>query len=184
MAVKRLAAPQPLLGDESGQSMIEMLFMLPLVTLVVVLVYRANAAIQMSIVNQKFVRGQALYVAMNSPTYPDLSARRTGNKSMEKKGFQGFVVGMSDSVGEADGKIIPTAQGAPFARPGRPVRISDCNDPDPSERSAVCLKTTIEICTQINAVQAGTAVLSYPDGLQENMQSTLGASLCRSAYEQ
>ena len=171
-------------NDESGQSLIEVLFLMPLVVVVVVLLYRSNAAIQMSIVNQKQLRGQALYVAMNSPTYPDLQMRRSGESSMERVGYSAFVMGVTDDpTSDARGQLNAVAQVQAFGRPGRRIRgDTDCSEADPTSRSKICLKTAIEFCTQINAIPGTSGVTRYPDGLGENMQSAMGSAFCRSAY--
>src|SRR5690606_10882360 len=56
--------------DESGQSVLELLFMLPILVGMAVLLIRINMAIQVSINNQKYARAQTLYLTFNNSVYP------------------------------------------------------------------------------------------------------------------
>jgi len=50
----------PDLSSERGQSVLEFVFMLPILLGLIVIMVRSNTVIQMSIVNQKYARAQAL----------------------------------------------------------------------------------------------------------------------------
>lgn len=53
-----------------GQSTLELLLLLPMVLGVVMLLIRVNTVIQISIVDQKYAREQALFIAGNAADYP------------------------------------------------------------------------------------------------------------------
>src|SRR4051794_31601143 len=83
---------------EEGQSMVEFLFMLPLLLGLAVLLVRISTAIQISIVDQQYARSQTLFLTYNSATYPRLGLQ----VSMQQKGLNQMVVGVSDNAASAN----------------------------------------------------------------------------------
>ncbi len=66
--------------DSKGQSLLEVVIMLPFLFLLFGLLFRANMAIQMAINNQQFARSQVYVLTANSPEYPRLGFRHVGIK--------------------------------------------------------------------------------------------------------
>lgn len=161
---------------QSGQSIIEVLLMLPLLLSITVFMIRTNTAAQVSIVNQQYARAQTLFLTFGSPVYP-----RTGLRdSMVRGAFDQMVIGVSENLLEVDEDLInrdapvrATVQRIVAA--GKPAGSNEPNA-EPRDRGNVRVRTTVALCTQLNTI--GNAVLS---------SSTLNAgsqfAFCRSPYE-
>jgi hypothetical protein len=113
------------LGDEGGQSLIEFLFLLPLFGVVTAMVWKSTTAIQMSIVNQKYARMQALYSAYSNPNYPEARVWKEFYGDLQRE-FQVFGVGEKESPdsGQTAAPIAPkfritTDRAAPPANLGQ-----------------------------------------------------------------
>src|SRR3954470_17424704 len=106
MAVKPTS--HQILRDEEGQSILELLLLLPALLGMTVMLIHANTAIQVSIVNQQYARAQALWLTFNSSVYPSL-AQRVAN--FDAKGYNQMVIGVSDNraPNSADEKYNPKA---------------------------------------------------------------------------
>lgn len=145
-----------LLG-RAGQSVIEFLIILPLMVGLMMLMVRVNTAIQVSIVNQQYVRAQALFISYNSPTYPSLWTRVD---AADKLGYNQMIMGMSNEK-ISDGDDFTEANRQPDA-----VEIaiskkgggSDDKQAEPDLRSKVRVRTTVTLCSQTNVIksQGGT----------------------------
>src|SRR4051812_29317262 len=83
-------------SSDSGQAMVEFLLLLPAIVVLIVVMVKVNMAIQVSIVNQQYARAQALWLAFNSPVYPELRHRvknfQTGNKMANQ-----MIIGVSQN---------------------------------------------------------------------------------------
>jgi len=142
------------LKNERGQSLMEFVFMLPLMIGLVMLVIRVNSAIQVSIVNQKYSRAQVLAIAYNSPIYPSLRWRTGDGDIFVSKGNNRMVVGVSDQIVTGDGTIPPKAT---------TQRIVDAdadvgnNDPQKEHetRGNIRVRNTVSLCTMSFSVSAG-----------------------------
>jgi len=97
----RLLAAQAAVGGRasrnSGQAMVEFLLLLPAVVILIAVLVRVNLAIQVSIVNQQYARAQALWLAFNSPVYPELR-HRVKNFQSGTKLFNEMVIGVSQNA--------------------------------------------------------------------------------------
>src|SRR4051812_43761116 len=81
---------------ESAQALVEFLLLLPAVIVLIVVLVRVNSAIQVSIVNQQYARAQALWLAFNSPVFPELRHRVKDFQSGSKMSNQ-MVIGVAQN---------------------------------------------------------------------------------------
>lgn len=131
---------------QSGQSLLEFLLMLPLMIGLVLILVRVNTAIQVSIVNQQYARMHALWLAFNSPSYPNLNLRE---RQITRKKDNQMVIGVSDNAPDGQGEYTPAAATAYIARKkGAP----DSDDKEADKRALVRIRDTVTICTQPNLV--------------------------------
>lgn len=140
---------------ESGQGIIELLFVIPFLIGMVLLLLRVTTTIQISIVNQKYIHSQIFSLIQNSPYYPVFAVRdeSSGNDSFIKNGYNVMYIGVSDrSVEETNSKPLATTN---FI--GRKLAESkpndQTNDPNAKERLDVRVKNIAAICTPVWAVQ-------------------------------
>lgn len=139
--------------DDSGQSVLEFVFMLPILLGLVVVMVRTNTVIQMSVVNQKYARAQALWLTFNSPYYPKLGFRKAGSPDDQfvEFGFNRMVIGVADKpVEDTGGKAVASVQSVTRKM------SSNANDgpsqTEPLDRASVRVRTTVALCTQANVV--------------------------------
>jgi hypothetical protein len=139
--------------DESGQSILEFLLLLPMLLGLTVLVIRTNTAIQVSIANQQWARAQALFLTFNSPIYPSVASRES---NFIQTGFNQMMIGVSDNIASSQGTYVPIATVQNIARKAN-AGGSDDAQTVPSARAKVRVRTTVSLCTQPNVVPAGSA---------------------------
>jgi hypothetical protein len=144
--------------DEKGQSVLEFVFMLPLLIGLVVIMVRTNTVIQMSIVNQKYARAQALWLTFNSPHYPRVELRREAFLPPTiPQGFNRMVIGMAElPVDETGGKAVASVQAV--TRDGRGTAADGPSQAEPLDRASVRVRTTVALCTQSNVIVTATGV--------------------------
>jgi hypothetical protein len=141
--------------DDSGQSMLEFLFMLPLMLALTVLLVRVNTSIQMSIVNQKYTRGQAQWFVFISPIYPQRVS--PDGQDFRKSNFidpnyNQMIIGVSEEPpSEANQYNIS-------ASTQMVVRNPTLSQPSPEQSEAdqlsiVRIRNTLSLCTQSNVIQ-------------------------------
>lgn len=141
------------LGKSEGQSILEFLLMLPALVGLIVLLVRVNSAIQVSIVNQQYARAQALFLAFNSPVYPELALRES---QLTDKGYNHMLIGVSDNSSPGEGQVYePLATTAYVAR--KKGQGSNDNGAEPKQRGSVRVRTTVTLCTQPNIIKVGGA---------------------------
>lgn len=150
MVVKKEASR---VNSESGQSMIELLFLVPFCLGILFLMIRANSAVQTSIVNQQYARAQTLFLTYGSPVYP-----RTGFQSvMTSGGFNQMVIGVADNLFDSDEdnfydqRVRPQATVRTIVPRNKP-RGSTEPQSEPRERTDVRVRTTVTLCTQPNFI--------------------------------
>jgi hypothetical protein len=149
--------------DERGQSVLEFIFMLPILIGLVVVMVRTNTVIQMSIVNQKYARAQALWLTFNSPHYPRTDLRKS---DFIPPGFNRMVIGMAElPVDETGGKAIASVQAV--TRDGRSTASDGPAQAEPLDRASVRVRTTVALCTQSN-------VIVTPSGVKEVTADNIG----------
>ncbi|MGE4107014.1 MAG: hypothetical protein AB7F66_07335 [Bacteriovoracia bacterium] len=161
--VRRASRPEQFASDSRGQSVLEFLFLLPILVGVTVTLVRVNTAIQMSIVNQQYARAQALFLAFNSPTFPELSKRVAVRMREQNVGM--MVVGVTNNLApdaDNEGAYIPEASIQAITRPGQrvPAGLDDPGDPR-AQRANVRIRNTVAICTQSNSVVTNDVSPTY-----------------------
>lgn len=133
--------------NNKGQSVIEFLFFLPLIVGIFYIIFLSNNAIQISIVNQKYVRAQTLFLNLNSPVYPRIDLR----ENMASDGTNMFITGISGNVNETGGESYsPEAAEQKITRPGSRNLGSEDPQAEPRDRGIVRVRSTLAICTQPN----------------------------------
>ncbi|MEK6705152.1 MAG: TadE family protein [Bdellovibrionota bacterium] len=140
--------------DERGQSIIEFVLMLPVLLIFTYALVKVNTLIQMSIVNQQYVRAKTLSLAYNSSVYPYLNLRR---QELDEKNYNQMLVGMSDqAISVEEGREQPDAPVYNIARKGH----EGSNEPkaEPRQRTAIRVRTTVSLCTQQNVARNGSSL--------------------------
>lgn len=144
------------LSDNSGQSVVEFLVLLPLLIGVTMFLLRSNMALQSAIVNQKYARAQTLYLAMNSAQYP----RNEHTSNMTESGMNRMILGVANNIAPDDGtEYAPEAQTQSVLFK-QSQRGNEDPQTEPTRRSTVRIRNTVTLCTQSNFVTLGGARMS------------------------
>lgn len=139
--------------EEVGQSIIEFLIILPLMVGLMILMVKVNTAIQVSIVNQQYVRAQLLFFSYNSAIYPRLKTRVEG---LFPYSYNQVLMGMSNKkISDGDeyqgsNKVPDAVEIALTRKKGG----SDEKQVEPEFRSNVRIRTTATLCTQTNVIRS------------------------------
>jgi hypothetical protein len=131
--------------DDSGQSVVEFLLVLPLLLTILMLIVRVNTVIQMSIVDQKYAREQVLFISGNSPDYP---LRANIVTVLAKSGMNQLVVGVSENKpADADGGegTDTTASTYYIGRKPGLAESQDSGD-DITARATIRVRNTVTLC--------------------------------------
>jgi hypothetical protein len=161
--------------SESGQSVLEFLFMLPVLFGLALLMLKINTAIQISINNQQYARAQTLWLAFNSSVYPRIELREG---ELVSGGFNQMLIGVSEnSAPNDDSPYVPKAPVQSISRrkpaSGLSGLGSDGKQEEPSERSMVRVRNTVTLCTQLNVLGgSGKTVPVLPLGGGPNFKAT------------
>lgn len=155
--------------NESGQSVVEFLIVLPILLGLSVLLIRVNTAIQVSIVNQQYARAQTHFLTFNSSVYPSLRLRKF---NMHANGFNQMMIGVSDkAIPEGQDTAPPEATVIQISN-SKEYKGSDENQLEPEQRSRIRVRTTVTLCTQTEVV--GTkALVPLDDELKSSGASIL-----------
>ncbi len=137
--------------QEDGQSILEIVFILPFLFLCVGLLYRMNMAIQMSIANVQHARSQIYVLAMNSPEYPRLGFRKshTSVKMFSAASEDRMVLGVADPSAVSGSSVDPIPQIETVARTGSAV-LGSSEPGEVKQRTKIRIRSTSAICTQLN----------------------------------
>ena len=139
-------------GGSRGQSVLEFLFMLPLIIGFTVIVVRVNTAIQVSIVDQQYARQQTLHLAFNSAYYPRMDLR-VG--LLDQRGYNQMILGVSDNTPPSRAESFhPKATTQLVTRPLSGLKGSNERGEDHQERGIVRVRDTVTLCTQTNVVNS------------------------------
>jgi len=135
--------------NEKGQSVLEVVFVLPFLFLFVGMLFKLNMGIQQAINNTQYARSQIYVLTANSPEYPRLQFTQysdTGSGSVKMFSAAGqdmMVLGVADpsaiSDSEGDG-LQPIPQTQSIAR-NKSVK-----------GNTVHIRNTAAICTQLNII--------------------------------
>ena len=139
---------------DSGQAMVEFLLLLPAVVILIAVLVRVNMAIQVSIVNQQYARAQALWLAFNSPVYPELR-HRVKNFQQGSKMSNQMVIGVSQNSFPEEGDEVYQPEATVQNVSQRKTGGNDDPQIEPEARSRVRIRTTVSLCTQANVSPDG-----------------------------
>lgn len=164
------------LREESGQSVLEFLFMIPVLIGLVILLIRMNSAIQISIVNQKYARAQTTWLTFNSSVYPRLGFRDPADsKSFVGLGYNRMEIGVSERPVRDTGGVA-VAQTQLIARDVQKAGPDGGSQSEPESRGNVRIRTMVALCTPTFSVKG-------QNGYSELNNSTMGEKtvfdLCR-----
>ena len=141
--------------DAKGQSILEVVFIMPFLFLFVMVLFKLNLAIQSSINNAQYSRSQLLSLAANSSDYPRISFR-----TLPKTGFIALqqdmmLIGVADPTAinqagsSSSGAMEPIPQTQKIDKTG--VNIQGSNDNgEQTKRNEMRIRNTAAICTQFN----------------------------------
>jgi len=150
------------LSDERGQTILEVIFVLPFLFLFVGLLFKVNMAIQMAINNTQYARSQLYVLTSNSPEYPRIQFRFSGPRSFVVQEQDRMVLGVADpenidfSGGE---EIQPEPQIQKIGRAKPSVRGSNDRG-EVKKRLAIRVRNTAAICTQLNSISSKVGMTS------------------------
>ncbi len=152
--------------------------MLPVILALLVVIIKIQTAIQISIVNQKYARGRALFLSYNNPVYPH---RGLAAPQLEAKGYNRMVIGVSDnSVTDEEGvsSYTPRAITQTISRSAS-TAIGGSNEDkaEPDRRNVVRVRTTVALCTPSWVVRAGGQYAPI-----SAVQDSLGSDFTPAAY--
>jgi hypothetical protein len=147
--------------DAKGQSILEVVFLLPFLFLFVALLFKLNMAVQMAINNTQYARTQLFMLTNNSPEYPRLSFRSDGGR-MTKTQSDLMVLTVADPSaieGSSGNELDPIPQiqsiGGVGTKPG-----SEAGG-ETGLRTNIRVRDSAAICTQMNWFLAGKALDSH-----------------------
>ncbi len=141
---------------QGGQSVVEFLLLLPMLLAIPFLLIKVNSAVQTSIVNQQYSRSQTLFLAYNSPIYPELRFR-VGSGKLESSGMSQITLGVSDNLATGQDDYTPRATEQNVQRTkSEDVGNNDNRFEGARLRGNVRVRGTVSLCTQTNSVATGT----------------------------
>jgi hypothetical protein len=152
--------------DAKGQSILEIVVVLPFLFILVGMLFRLNMGLQMAINNLQYARSQLYILAGNSPEYPRLQFRH--KIANEGGGFADkeqdmMVLGVSDprALAEASsGNTMPAIpQKQKITRAGVAGGSEDAGEVD--SRTNIRIRDTTGMCTQMNSVNKAVNFDSY-----------------------
>ena len=154
--------------NEKGQSILEVVFMFPVLLLFVSLLYRMNMATLMSINNVQYARSQMLVLAANSPEYPRLEFRASLFVPRQQ---DRMLIGVSDpsalvSANNNNTDIEPIPQIQKVGRKNPTVKGSEARG-EAANRTGIRVRNTTAICTQLNSTDSKNKVMLAPDGIKD-----------------
>lgn len=159
MAVELGSAPEKGRHGESGQSIIEFLLMVPIVIGLTMMMIKVNTVIQISIVNQKYARAQALFIAYNSPYFPELRFRK---EMIEDRKSNQMILGVSGKIAPEEGvEYFPDPVIYRIVGKGKDVGIDDGASEDVNRRGRIRVRTSVAMCTQVNVVESSGEIVAY-----------------------
>jgi hypothetical protein len=141
--------------EDSGQSLLEVVLVLPILFLFVGLLYKVNMAIQMAINNTQYARSQIYVLTSNSPEYPRYEIRFLWNLFGQNSQDR-MVLGVADPEALAaatanEDSIEPLPQAVKIGRKQTTVKGS-LERGEVELRNEIRVRNTAAICTQFNSV--------------------------------
>jgi hypothetical protein len=166
--------------EESGQSVLEFLFMIPLLIGLTIILYRSNLTVQMAIVNQQYARQHALWLTFNSPWYPE---RKWVKSEFVAKQTNRLITGVSENVAVVDGGgYEPEASKYRVTRSKKAAASGSSESKmEPDRRAEVRVRNTVALCTPSHVTSNGIEIT--PGSLKDPISSSVFA-YCRSTINE
>lgn len=142
------------LKNRKGQSLLEVIFLVPFLFMFVALLYKITMATQMAIVNTQYARSQLYVLTSNSPEYPRLEFRWSPTMFAYNNQDR-MILGVADpkalsTTTGLEGTLEPMPQTQKISRIGSTV-TGNTDRGEVSKRTEVRVRNTVGICTQLNA---------------------------------
>jgi hypothetical protein len=146
---------------ERGQSLIEFVLILPVMVGMLFLMLRVSSGVQVSIVNQKYSRLRIFEFASNAPYYPSLARFRD---SFVAQNSNRMVIGVSEEPLTGEGE--PEAPSFKVNASRVVVGSSEIKS-EPTQRSEVRVRNTVELCTPVRV--AGGQEIQWGENSLQNL---------------
>jgi len=174
-----------ILANQKGQSLLEVLILIPFLFMFVGLLYKVTMATQMAIVNTQYARSQIYVLTANSPEYPRLQFRLRQNPPMFAYNNEDrMILGVADptaltSSSGQEGAIEPIPQTQKIGRNNPTVPGSNATGElgAGGKRTELRVRGTSGICTQLNAIANKQPMNNVPSGY--NTRWPFGVSVCQ-----
>lgn len=168
--------------DESGQSLIEFLLFIPILLAITGFTLRVNAAIQSSIVDQKYARAQTFTLTSNSAYYPRNEVRNSTKNTFGRISADQMVLGVSSNI--ATEGYNPKATTISIVSEGKPYGNDDPGTIEHRQRGRVRIRNTVTLCTQYNPNLVADNGSSYPDAAELSKEfKKQNFNYCRRLYK-
>lgn len=168
--------------NERGQSILEVVFVLPFLFSFVFLLYKVMMAEQMAINNTQYARSQLYQLTMNQPEYPRIQFRFDSSRGFVVRGQDKMVLGVADpkgvDFGDPNAEIEPIPQIQNIAR----AQTSEKGSSDQGEvkkRTELRIRNTAAICTQLNSVAPGKPMISEEIRALKSARWPFGQKTCQ-----
>lgn len=167
--------------DCSGQSVVELILLFPVLFVFASLMYKTNMASQVAINNAKFVRSQLFILTGNSAEYPRLQFRFQlfgKGRSFAAQNHSRMLVGIADpseaqKYDDDDVELRPIPAMIDIRR-NRGALSGSEDVGEPNRRTNVRLRNTASICTQFNSAQQGNKARDWTPDLVRDMSNEDG----------
>jgi hypothetical protein len=145
--------------NEEGQSLLEVVFVLPFLFLFVGLLFKLNLSVQQAINNSQYARSQIYVLTANSPEYPRLQFTQMNKTTFAQANQDMMVLGVSDPEALTDATDNNTLMPIPqIQKIGRNKSVKGSEDRgEQAKRSGIRIRNTAAICTQLNKLPNGTS---------------------------
>ena len=137
--------------DQAGQTMLELVLLIPFLFMFVTVLFKVMLAVQMAINNAQIARSQLFVLTKNSSDYPRLQLRYSPIMFIAAKQDR-MILGVADINSMKDGVTVdPIPQVQKIGRTNATVKGSSDNG-EVKKRTELRVRDTAAICTQLNAV--------------------------------
>ena len=145
--------------NEKGQSILEVIFVLPFLFLFVGVLFKITLSIQQAINNTQYARSQIYVLTSNSPEYPRLQFTQYNKTTFANAGQDMMVLGVSDPQALAEAADSATLMPIPqIQKIGRNAKVKGSEEKgEVTKRSGIRIRNTSAICTQLNKVPEGSS---------------------------
>lgn len=166
--------------DDRGQGALEFLLLLPMCLGVVMLMIRVNTVIQISIVDQKYAREQALFVAGNAADYPlrpgVVETLAGTGASMSNQLVMGVSENAPTGTGDADSESFNT-QASTFVIGRASNRLGSDAQGEVNKRSKIRVRNTVNLCLPLLSTN-NTPIFNQNTGIYQMPENPSQYKFC------